>query len=45
MKKKKCAPGAWKRDLIVVVPSPLAIVFRKMPFLPLRITKIPLLGL
>jgi len=32
MKKKKCAAGARKGDLILVVPSPLAIVFTKMPF-------------
>jgi len=29
---KKSAAAAWKRDLILVVPSPLAIVFTKMPF-------------
>jgi len=32
MKKKKCAPGAGERDLILVVPSPLAIVFTEMSF-------------
>jgi len=30
--KMKCATGAWKRDLILVVPSPLAIVITKMSF-------------
>jgi len=32
MREKKSAAAAWKRNLILVVPSPLAIVFTKMPF-------------
>jgi len=32
MGEKKSVAAAWKRDLIFVVPSALAIVFTKMPF-------------
>jgi len=42
---KKSVAGAWKRGLILVVPSPLAIVFTKNVILPLRITKMSLMGL
>jgi len=39
MEKKKCAVGAWKRDLILIVPSPLATIFTQMPFCHSKLQK------
>ena len=37
--KKKCAAGIWKRDLILVVPSPRATIFTKMSFCHSKLQK------
>jgi len=45
IREKNSVAAAWKRDLILVVPSPPCHSIYKNAILPLRITKLPLLGL